>query len=156
LDADPVVGAPHPDEWPDALFAYGLLQPGHESWSRVSPHADGAARRATVAGGVFDTGRGYPAWLPDAPGTTPGFVVPVRDPGTLLPGLDAYEGPDYVRIRVVAGGVVCWSYAWRAGQADLVALPEGWPNTRLTGVKRTTHPVQDRPTRRGPTPDSPG
>ncbi len=127
LDADPVVGAPHPDEWPDVLFAYGLLQPGHVSWSRVSPHADGSARRATVAGGVFDTGRGYPAWLPDAPGTTPGFVVTVRDPGTLLPALDAYEGPDYVRIRVVAGGVVCWSYAWRAGRSGLDALPGGWP-----------------------------
>ena len=65
----------------------------------------------------------------DAPGTTPGFVVPIRDPGTLLPALDAYEGPDYVRIRVVAGGVVCWSYAWRAGQERLVALPEGWPRS---------------------------
>lgn len=126
LAADVVVGAPHPDEWPAALFAYGLLLPGQISWQRVAPHATGPARPATIRGGVFDTGRGYPGWIPDAPGTTPGVVVPVRDPGTLLPVLDAYEGPEYERIRVVAGGTVCWAYAWGADRAGLVALPDGW------------------------------
>ena len=127
--ADTVVGAPHPDEWPEALFAYGLLQPGQESWSRVGPHAVGLPRPATVRGGVFDTGQGFPAWLPDVPGLTPGVVVPLRDPATLLPALDAYEGPSYERIRVVADGTVCWAYAWRANRAGLVALPTGWPGT---------------------------
>ncbi len=126
LDADPVTGAPHPDEWPAALFAYGLLQPGQLSWHRVHAHAVGPAQPTTVAGGVYDTGRGYPAWLPDAPGMTPGVVVPVRDPAALLPALDAYEGPEYERVRVVADGTVCWAYAWRGDRAGLVALPGGW------------------------------
>ena len=126
LAADPVTGPPHPDEWPAALFAYGLLQPGQVSWRRVDGHAAGPAQPATVAGGVFDTGRGYPAWLPDAPGMAPGVVVPIRDPAALLPALDAYEGPEYERVRVVAGGTVCWAYAWRADRAGLVALPVGW------------------------------
>ena len=126
LDDDPVTGAPHPDEWPGALFAYGLLQPGQISWERVRAHATGPARLTTVAGGVFDSGHGYPAWLPDAPGVTPGVVVPVRDPAELLPALDAYEGPEYERVRAVAGGTVCWAYAWRGSREGLVALPRGW------------------------------
>jgi gamma-glutamylcyclotransferase (GGCT)/AIG2-like uncharacterized protein YtfP len=126
IDADPVTGAPRPDEWPAALFAYGLLQPGQVSWDRVRAHATGPPRRVTVEGGVFDTGRGYPAWLPDADGVTPGLVVPVRDPAALLPVLDAYEGPEYERVRVVADGVMCWAYAWRGDREGLVALPSGW------------------------------
>jgi len=129
LDADPVIGAPHPDEWPEALFAYGLLQPGQVSWERVRAHATGPAQPTTVAGAVFDSGHGYPAWLPDAPGVTPGVVVPVRDPADLLATLDAYEGPEYERVRAVAGGpdqTVCWAYAWRGDREGLVALPGGW------------------------------
>ena len=130
LDADPVIGAPQPDEWPEALFAYGLLQPGQVSWERVRAHAAGPAQPTTVAGAVFDSGHGYPAWLPDAPGVTPGVVVPVRDPAELLPTLDAYEGPEYERVRAVAGGpddeAMCWAYAWRGDREGLVALPSGW------------------------------
>ena len=126
LDADTVVGAPHPDEWPEAVFAYGLLQPGQVSWHQIAPHATGPAVAASILGGVFDTGRGYPGWIPDAPGRTPGVVVPVRDPAALFPTLDAYEGPEYERVRAVAGGTVCWAYAWRGDRAGLVALPDGW------------------------------
>jgi gamma-glutamylcyclotransferase (GGCT)/AIG2-like uncharacterized protein YtfP len=121
-----VTGAPHPDEWPAALFAYGLLQPGQTSWRLVHAHAAGPARPATVPGAVFDTGRGYPAWLPDAAGTAPGVLVRVDDPATLLPALDAYEGPEYERVRVVADGTVCWAYAWRGDRDGLVPLPDGW------------------------------
>jgi gamma-glutamylcyclotransferase (GGCT)/AIG2-like uncharacterized protein YtfP len=132
LDADPVTGAPHPDEWPAALFAYGLLQPGQLSWGRIHAHAAGPAEPTTVPGGVFDTGCGYPAWLPDAPGVAPGTLIPIRDPADLLPALDVYEGPEYQRVRVVAGGTVCWAYAWRGDRAGLVALRGGW-------VERAAH-----------------
>jgi gamma-glutamylcyclotransferase (GGCT)/AIG2-like uncharacterized protein YtfP len=129
LDADTVVGEPHPDEWPTALFAYGLLRPGQRSWRLVGPHAAGSPRPATVPGTVFDTGNGYPAWLPGSPGETPGDVVPLREPAALLPDLDAYEGPEYRRIRVVvpADGTVCWAYAWRAPTTGLRPLTAGWP-----------------------------
>ena len=133
LHADTVVGEPQPDEWPAALFAYGLLQPGQESWRLVGPHAVGPPRPATVPGAVLDTGRGWPAWLPDEPGHTPGKIVPLRDPEALLPVLDTYEGPDYQRIRVTvpADGTVCWAYAWRAPTIGFRLLPHGWPPTRL-------------------------
>ena len=137
LDADPVTGAPHPDEWPAALFAYGLLQPGQVSWERVRAHATGPARPTTVAGGVFDSGHGYPAWLPDAPGDTPGVIVPVRDPAELLPALDAYEGPEYERVRAVAGGEPC------AGPTPGAATGRGWsalPGGWAASGSRTARP----------------
>jgi gamma-glutamylcyclotransferase (GGCT)/AIG2-like uncharacterized protein YtfP len=116
IDADTVTGAPHPDEWPAALFAYGLLRPGQPSWPLVAPFAAGRPRAATVPGTVSDTGRGYPGWLPDGAGTTPGMIVPLRDPAALMPLLDRYEGTEYRRVRVVvpADGTVCWAYAWQA------------------------------------------
>lgn len=130
LAADVVAGAPDPEGWPAALFAYGLLQPGQPSWALVGPHATGPATPATVPGTVLDTGRGYPAWLPDGHGSTPGAVIPLRDPAALWPALDDYEGPDYQRVRVVAGGVVCWAYAWTAPAAGFRKLHHGWPNAR--------------------------
>lgn len=115
LDAPTVVGAPHPDEWPSTLFAYGLLQPGQISWHYVAPYATGDHRPGTAPGAVLDTGRGYPAWIPDAPGTTPGTLIELRDPVAAFPAMDAYEGPEYQRIRtVLADGTVTWAYAWRA------------------------------------------
>jgi gamma-glutamylcyclotransferase (GGCT)/AIG2-like uncharacterized protein YtfP len=128
LDAETVVGPPHPDEWPAALFTYGLLQPGQPSWELVAPHAAGPPRRAVLDGQVRDTGLGYPAWLPEVPGRTPGSVVPLRDPAAVLPALDEYEGPDYRRVRAVvpADGTVCWAYAWRSAADGFVHLPDGW------------------------------
>jgi gamma-glutamylcyclotransferase (GGCT)/AIG2-like uncharacterized protein YtfP len=128
LDADTVVGSPHPDEWPAALFTYGLLLPGQPSWDLVAPHAAGPPRPAVLSGQVHDTGRGYPAWLPDVPGSTPGAVIPLRDPAALLPALDDYEGSDYQRIRTVVpeDGTVCWAYAWRSAAEGFAPLPQGW------------------------------
>ncbi|HWM58633.1 MAG TPA: gamma-glutamylcyclotransferase family protein [Pseudonocardia sp.] len=134
LAADTVVGEPQPDEWPAALFAYGLLQPGQPAWRLVGPHAAGPTRPATVPGAVLDTGRDYPAWLPERDGRTPGVVVPLRDPAALLPALDAFEGPDYQRVRVVVpdDGTVCWAYAWRSPTTGFRPLPHGWVAARST------------------------
>ncbi|GAA2545846.1 gamma-glutamylcyclotransferase family protein [Pseudonocardia hydrocarbonoxydans] len=115
LDAPTVIGAPRPDEWPTALFAYGLLQPGQISWHYVEPFATGTTRPATAPGAVLDTGRGYPAWLPDGTGTTPGTLIELREPVAAFPAMDAYEGPDYQRVRtVLTDGTVAWAYAWRS------------------------------------------
>jgi gamma-glutamylcyclotransferase (GGCT)/AIG2-like uncharacterized protein YtfP len=130
LDAETVTGDPHPDEWPAALFTYGLLQPGCRSWGMVAPHAAGEPQRATVDGTVLDTGRGYPALRPATGVRAPGWVVPLRDPAALLPALDDYEGAEYRRVRlpVSPGQRSSWGYVW-AGAADgLRRLPGGWPS----------------------------
>ncbi|WP_018334157.1 gamma-glutamylcyclotransferase family protein [Actinomycetospora chiangmaiensis] len=92
-------GCPDPRLWPDRVFVYGTLQPGASAWWRLAPHARASAP-AVGTGQVYDTGRGYPA-LVAGPGTVHGHVVTLADPGRALPALDAYEGPDYRRERVV-------------------------------------------------------
>lgn len=127
LDAPTVTGTPHADEWPAALFVYGLLRPGALSWSLVAPHAAGAPYAATVDATVHDTGLGYPALRRGTGGRAPGWVVPVRDPAAVLPALDAYEGGQYRRERVITtDGTVCWAYVWAGPFDGLAALPAGW------------------------------
>jgi gamma-glutamylcyclotransferase (GGCT)/AIG2-like uncharacterized protein YtfP len=126
LDAPTVTGSPHADEWPAALFVYGLLQPGQPSWRLVAPHVAGEPIRTSVDGLVYDTGFGYPGLRRDTPGRAPGWLVPVRDPAALLPRLDEYEGSQYRRERVVADGTVCWTYLWADSFGGLRPLPGGW------------------------------
>nr|WP_246326274.1 gamma-glutamylcyclotransferase family protein [Actinomycetospora corticicola] len=97
--AEVVDGCPDPRAWPDRVFVYGTLQPGASAWWRLAPAARGSAP-AVGTGQVYDTGRGYPA-LVAGPGTARGHVVTLADPARDLPALDAYEGPDYRRERVV-------------------------------------------------------
>jgi len=116
-------GAPDPRGWPARVFVYGTLQPGARAWWRLAP----AARRtwpATTPGRVHDTGRGYPALVRDPAAVAPGVlavghVVELDDPAAALPALDAYEGPDYRRERVVVYRVA--NAAARAAAASATA-----------------------------------
>ncbi len=120
LVAEAVHGAPHPDEWPAALFAYGLLQPDRDGWPPIVPHLAGPPRPARVPGTVYDTGLGWPALLLDGGGTAEGTLIPLRDPAELLPVLDRYEGPDYRRTRLVtADGDAAWAYVWTGDRTNL-------------------------------------
>lgn len=129
MDGVPLVGRGVIAPGEEFVYEFDAQQPGQPSWELVAPHAAGTILPATVPGGVFDTGAGYPAWLPDTPGTARGSVVPLREPAALFPSLDAYEGSEYERIRVVVpdDGTVCWAYAWRAPTTSLTPLPGGWP-----------------------------
>jgi len=123
-----VAGSPHPDEWPAALFVYGLLRPGCLSWPLVAPHAAGAPAPVTVDGTVHDTCRGYPALRPGTGGRVPGWLVPLRDPASALPGLDAYEGRAYRRERLATSqGHPAWTYVWNGPVSGMPVLPSGWP-----------------------------
>ena len=152
-------GAPDPREWPARVFVYGTLQPGAPAWWRLAP----AARDtwpAVTAGRVHDTGRGYPALVRDATAVAHGalahgHVVELDDPAATLPALDAYEGPDYRRERVVvyraaneadrvadasstagsrgSSGVsgpglaeTCWAWVWDGPVGDWPAVDGSW------------------------------
>jgi len=121
LDAEDVSGEPHPDQWPAALFGYGLLQPGRSGWPMVAPYVAGPPRPASAFGTVYDTGLGWPAMMLGTEPAVPGTLVPLCDPASLLPTLDRYEGPDYQRVRLVLAenGAVAWAYAWVGATAGL-------------------------------------
>jgi len=125
LDADTVSGAPHPDEWPDALFGYGLLQPGRDGWPLVAPHAVGPSRPVRARGSWYDTGLGWPAMLLGDHPDVPGSLTRLRGPVSLLAALDAYEGADYRRVRLTlpVDGAVTWAYVWVGDRRGLRALP---------------------------------
>jgi gamma-glutamylcyclotransferase (GGCT)/AIG2-like uncharacterized protein YtfP len=122
LLADEVLGTPHPDEWPAALFAYGLLQPGRDGWRLVAPYVgDDPPRPASALGARYDTGLGWPALLLEPGQRARGTLIPLADPASALPSLDSYEGADYRRVRITlpVDGTVTWAYAWTGSRDGL-------------------------------------
>ncbi|HWE89242.1 MAG TPA: gamma-glutamylcyclotransferase [Pseudonocardiaceae bacterium] len=127
LAGETVDGDPHPNEWPDLLFVYGTLQPGASAWPVARPWVNGEPRPGTLAGALYDTGRGYPA-LRLADGRVPGWLLPLRSPAAALSELDDYENSAYERARVrLTDGTLCWTYVWREPVDGMARLPAGWP-----------------------------
>ncbi len=98
----------------ELLFVYGSLRPGRAPAeiaavaARLEPVGD-----ATVRGRVIDLGA-YPG-LVEGNERVPGLLMLVPDDVTLH-ALDAYEGEEFPRKRVIAeaayGEVECWIYAY--------------------------------------------
>jgi gamma-glutamylcyclotransferase (GGCT)/AIG2-like uncharacterized protein YtfP len=130
LTVTPLDGAPNAGDWPDRLFVYGTLRPDDRAWHRIAPHAAAAPEPTQVTGTLHDTGHGYPALCPGQ-GSVRGWTIPLRSPATAFTDLDAYEGPEYRRTRVIdSTGRLCWTYLWSAPTQGLRQLPDGWPATR--------------------------
>jgi gamma-glutamylcyclotransferase (GGCT)/AIG2-like uncharacterized protein YtfP len=110
------------------LFVYGTLAPGHEAWPVLEQWAAGTAREDSVAGVLYDTGRGYPAAVFGDGGAIHGYLVDL-DPDRAedaLADLDRYEGDEYERVTVrTAGGIEAATYAWIAPLHDCRALAGG-------------------------------
>lgn len=112
------------------LFVYGTLMPGEPRWSVLAPFVDGEPRRATVAGLLVDTGRGYPA-LFDGDAAVPGYVVRLRDDSVerALSVLDEVEGTSFglfERGLVDVGSQRAWVY--RGHDPALRGTPiDAWP-----------------------------
>jgi gamma-glutamylcyclotransferase (GGCT)/AIG2-like uncharacterized protein YtfP len=113
------------------LFAYGTLMPGRLRWPLVA--ADVVDRRpATIAGTLYDTGRGYPALVLDAggdAGAVEGWLLGFADEhaAAVLAGLDEVEGPSYGRARVTAAdGTEAVTYRYLGSPAGFVRLDGAW------------------------------
>ena len=123
-------GTPDPHAWPDRVFVYGTLMPGRRAWRLMAPHVTGAPVEAWLPGRVHDTGRGYPALVRGGPGRARGVLLRLADPPAALPRLDAYEGPDYRRERVVVHTpderVPAWVWTW-PGPVHGAPLGVPWP-----------------------------
>jgi gamma-glutamylcyclotransferase (GGCT)/AIG2-like uncharacterized protein YtfP len=127
LTVVPVAGAPVADDWPDRVFVYGTLQPNGVAWHRIQPHVIDTPVRSRLPGTLYDTGLGFPA-LSRQPGEVPGWTLRLRSPAEALAELDAYEGREYRRVRVVdSTGRLCWTYLWIDPTDGFVRLANGWP-----------------------------
>jgi gamma-glutamylcyclotransferase (GGCT)/AIG2-like uncharacterized protein YtfP len=106
------------------LFVYGTLAPGREAWPVLEPWVVGAPQADSVAGILYDTGRGYPGATfgprPEivVPGEIVHGVVVELDPARAADAhraLDRYEGDEYQRIVVrTTAGLEVAVYAWIA------------------------------------------
>jgi gamma-glutamylcyclotransferase (GGCT)/AIG2-like uncharacterized protein YtfP len=112
---------------PTGVFVYGTLLPTESRWPLLEPYAIGA-RSATVAGRLFDTGRGYPCALFSGTGTIPGAVVTLEAAQVeeVLVLLDEVEGVAFgLYERVVVStddGERVWSYAWLGDMDELTPI----------------------------------
>jgi gamma-glutamylcyclotransferase (GGCT)/AIG2-like uncharacterized protein YtfP len=120
------------------LFVYGTLAPGQVAWSTLAPHAR-STWETSVAGRLYDTGRGYPAAVLGAEtGRVAGWCCELE--GFSLAGLDEWEGEEYERIVVTAAdGTEAFAYHWQAPVTGFRELPAGrWPEIA------ETEPAADR------------
>ena len=124
----------------DHLFVYGTLRAGcrHPMHDVLRRHAESVGR-ARFAGRLYHVGA-YPAAVPAADASPPvtGELYRLRDPATLLPQLDRYEGctdsPDaateYRRerqpvIRADGSAVKAWIYLYNRPVGALRRIVSG-------------------------------
>jgi gamma-glutamylcyclotransferase (GGCT)/AIG2-like uncharacterized protein YtfP len=109
------------------LFVYGTLMPGRLRWPLI---ADDVVRQrpSTVAGTLYDTGRGYPALVVGGDRRVPGWLLGLsqRAPA-VLEHLDAVEGPHYRRTDVTTlDGMRALTYAFVGDPAEFTVLDRPW------------------------------
>jgi gamma-glutamylcyclotransferase (GGCT)/AIG2-like uncharacterized protein YtfP len=122
------------------LFAYGTLQAGLAPpevapiIAKLRPLGEGF-----VAGKLYDLGD-YPGAVidPASPWIIHGTVYELPEDAEILCRLDAYEGPEYVRIEqlvtLTAGGEVnCWVYDFQGKPGEERFIESGrWADRRRT------------------------
>lgn len=92
----------------EKLFVYGALKPGGRYWPAYCEGRVVASVPAMVRGRLYHLSPGYPGFVPDPDSWTHGYVLYLRDMGTLRK-IDQLEGyhPDlpeeeceYLRVRM--------------------------------------------------------
>ena len=107
------------------LFAYGTLQPGLAP-PEIAPLVESLRPigEGFTFGKLYDLGN-YPGAVidPASAWIIYGAVFELPDDGDILRRLDAYEGPEYVRIEqlvtlTAGGGMRCWVYDYLGKPAE--------------------------------------
>lgn len=99
----------------DRVFFYGTLRSGQAARSLISDHVL-ESEAATVPGRLYAFADGYPGAVLDPDGgRIVGEVVRITDLPAAFALLDAYEGDEFVRVRVDAelargGRTQAWCY----------------------------------------------
>jgi gamma-glutamylcyclotransferase (GGCT)/AIG2-like uncharacterized protein YtfP len=112
---------------PIELFVYGTLVPGEHAWEVVARFVMGH-RPASVAGCLYDTGRGYPAatFRGIGGGEVQGVVLTLAGGGDALGRLDEFEGDEYDRVHVrTTDGALVVAYEWNGDTDPLTAIDGG-------------------------------
>jgi gamma-glutamylcyclotransferase (GGCT)/AIG2-like uncharacterized protein YtfP len=122
------------------LFAYGTLQPGLAP-GEIAPVVEKLrpVSEGFTFGRLYDLGA-YPAAIfdPASAWIIYGTVHELPEDAMILDRLDAYEGPEYVRIEqlvtLAAGGVVsCWVYDYLGKPSEERFIEGGrWADRRRT------------------------
>jgi gamma-glutamylcyclotransferase (GGCT)/AIG2-like uncharacterized protein YtfP len=112
------------------LFVYGTLAPGRDAWPVLERWVVGEPQADSVAGRLYDTGRGYPAatFRATGAGVVHGTVVTLDPDRTdrALAALDRYEGNEYERITVrTRNGLDAATYAWIAPLSGCRPVDDG-------------------------------
>jgi len=120
------------------LFAYGTLQPGLAPPEIVpSVHELRLVGEGFLFGKLYDLGS-YPGAVidPASAWIIYGTVYELPEGAEILRRLDAYEGPEYVRIEqlvtLVEGGVfTCWVYDYQGSPGEERLIENGrWVERR--------------------------
>jgi gamma-glutamylcyclotransferase (GGCT)/AIG2-like uncharacterized protein YtfP len=122
------------------LFAYGTLQAGLAP-PEVAPTVTKlrSLGEGFVDGKLYDLGN-YPGAIidPASAWIIYGTVYELQEDAEILCRLDAYEGPEYVRVEqlvtLTAGGVVnCWVYDFQGRPGEERFIESGrWVDRRRT------------------------
>lgn len=113
------------------VFVYGTLMPGRSRWPALARWTDAGPAVDSVAGELFDTGRGWPAAVLGQGRPIPGFTVALQEHSLAeaLDALDEIEGTShglFRRVSAVTGnGVEVWVYEWPGPTEQFVAI-DSW------------------------------
>ncbi len=109
----------------DRVFVYGSLRPGRDAFG---VYLAGAARAVTPAilvdHALFGRGLPYPFVRSEPGRRVVGELVEIGESDAVLARLDAYEGDEYIRARVVVDADGSQIEAWTYLAAPGVSLGE--------------------------------
>ena len=114
----------------DRLFVYGTLRSGQTARSLIANHVV-RSEPARSRGKIFAFPMGYPGMIEDEAAWVVGELVGLTELAAAFALLDAYEGPDFIRIlkRVWrADGSDEWAWCYVLANPDTIALGELIPD----------------------------
>ncbi|NHD16834.1 MULTISPECIES: gamma-glutamylcyclotransferase family protein [unclassified Actinopolyspora] len=124
-------------DFPEHIAVYGTLRSNGSASGLLAELVAAREGDTTLPGVLYDTGRGYPAFVlerfPPRPSRepaergVPAEVYRLRDPRSALPVLDDYEGPEYERLVLdLDAERSCWVYVWRPPVEGMRRIFGGW------------------------------
>ncbi|MGJ7906543.1 gamma-glutamylcyclotransferase family protein [Actinopolyspora sp. H202] len=120
------------EQRPWRVAVYGTLRDTAPAGDLMRSLASRRENDTLLAGRLYDTGRGYPAFIPAESAPTanegiPAEVYVLREPERALSVLDNYEGPEYLRRALtLRDRRRCWVYVWRGSVSGMTELSHGW------------------------------